>query len=264
MVSRILPQPRKVIVVLAAVAALTMLSSPGHEPLSMSTEASGNSSGQEAQEPRLSSPDYDSRVIEGWAVLVNKRFLADEPELASRALELLRDHIYHVIQKLPMLAVEKLRTVPIWVEERLPHNPCMVYHPDARWLEEHGIRPEKARCVEITNVRNFLEWSLEQPWMLLHELAHAYHHQFLENGFENAEVNAAFEHAIARGLYKSVLKVSGQEMKAYAASNPREYFAEATEAFFGTNDYYPFVRPELQRYDREAFDLLERLWHGAR
>ena len=25
-----------------------------------------------------------------------------------------------------------------------------------------------------------------------------------------------------------------------------EYFAEASEAFFGTNDFYPFVRAELR------------------
>jgi hypothetical protein len=39
-----------------------------------------------------------------------------------------------------------------------------------------------------------------------------------------------------------------------------EYFAEATEAFFGTNDFYPFVRAELLQHDPELFKLLETLW----
>ena len=39
-----------------------------------------------------------------------------------------------------------------------------------------------------------------------------------------------------------------------------EYFAEATEAFFGTNDFYPFVRSELERHDPELFGLLKLLW----
>ena len=39
-----------------------------------------------------------------------------------------------------------------------------------------------------------------------------------------------------------MLKIAHTEEKAYALNNPQEYFAEATEAFFGTNDFYPFVQ----------------------
>ena len=67
----------------------------------------------------------------------------------------------------------------------------MCYHPDAGWLKAHGMNPEKQGCVEIANPVTFLKWSIAQPWMVLHELAHAYHHQFLKNGFENAEIKAA-------------------------------------------------------------------------
>src|SRR5262249_10282377 len=104
------------------------------------------------------------------------------------------------------------------------------------------------------------KWSLEQPWMLLHELAHGYHHRFLNQGFENAEVRAAFERAMQKKLYDKVLRINGQNAKAYAATDPKEYFAEATEAFFGTNDFYPFVRSELQQHDPELFKLLKKLW----
>ena len=33
-----------------------------------------------------------------------------------------------------------------------------------------------------------------------------------------------------------------------------------TEAFFGTNDFYPFVRAELQAHDPTMFDLLCEVW----
>jgi len=33
-----------------------------------------------------------------------------------------------------------------------------------------------------------------------------------------------------------------------------------TEAWFGTNDFFPFVRPEVRRHDPEGADLLERLY----
>ena len=76
----------------------------------------------------------------------------------------------------------------------------MAYHPNPEWLSEHGVSPEKAKCIELANVSNFLKWSLEQPWMLLHELAHGYHHRFLDQGFENADVKAVFEQAMQKKL----------------------------------------------------------------
>jgi hypothetical protein len=203
---------------------------------------------------------YESRQVEGWTVLVNKRFLADRPDLADRALALLRAQLYQVARSLPPKAVESLRSIQIWLEEDEPHHPCMAYHPDARWLRDHGMNPDKARCVEIANARNFLSWTLDQPWMVLHELAHGYHDQALVKGFGNDEVKLAFDRAIKEGKYQSVLRMSGKSERAYAATNPMEYFAEATEAFFGSNDYYPFVRPELKEHDPEMFALLGKLW----
>ncbi len=207
---------------------------------------------------------YASREIEGWTVLVNKGFLAEQPELAERTLSLLRFQLFQVERRLPAKAVETLRTVRIWVEENEPHTPCMTYHPAAGWLRENGMNPDKARCVELSNARNFLQWTLEQPWMVLHELSHGYHHQAIEGGFDNPEVKTAFEHARDAKRYESVLYFNGKEKKAYAATNPMEYFAEATEAFFGTNDFYPFVRAELQRHDPEIEELLRKLWDGKR
>jgi hypothetical protein len=42
-----------------------------------------------------------------------------------------------------------------------------------------------------------------------------------------------------------------------------EYFAESSEAFFGKNDFYPFVRSELKQHDPEMFELLKTLWHDG-
>jgi hypothetical protein len=203
---------------------------------------------------------YEARLVEGWTVLVNKKFLADNPELADGALTLLRVQLYQVARRLPPKAIEKLRQIKFWLEEDEPHHPCMAYHPDPGWLRDHGMNPDKARCVEISNARNFLAWTFDQPWMALHELAHGYHHQALGGGFANAEITAAYDRAMEGGKYRSVLRATGKVDRAYAATNPMEYFAEATEAFFGSNDYYPFVRAELKEHDPPAFALLAKLW----
>jgi dipeptidyl-peptidase-4 len=39
-----------------------------------------------------------------------------------------------------------------------------------------------------------------------------------------------------------------------------EYFAEATEAYFGKNDFFPFNREELKAHDPLMHDLVGKLW----
>jgi len=202
---------------------------------------------------------YQVEKIEGWRVLVNGQFRRQDPTLCSETLKLLGFQLYQVTRKVPAGPLAKLRKVTLWVEAAEPHHPCMAYHPNAGWLRDHGMNPEKARCVEVANARNFLSWTLDQPWMVLHELAHAYHDQFL-GGYENPEIRAQFDRAMKAKLYDAVPRISGKTERAYAAVNPMEYFAETSEAFFGTNDFYPFVRSELKHHDPQMFQLLERLW----
>ena len=203
---------------------------------------------------------YEVRQVEGWTVRVNRALLNDQPETGAKVLRLLEVQLYLAKRVLPAAAVAKLQGVVIWMELEKPHSPGGVYHPDPRWLRSHGVNPDKARCVEFPNARNFLTWTKDQPCMVLHELAHAWHHQFLKGGYANAEIRAGFERATRAGLYEKVQHINGRDQKAYAANNPMEYFAEATEAFFGTNDFYPFVRSELRRHDPDTYRMLEKAW----
>jgi hypothetical protein len=216
-----------------------------------------------AAQPYTPTDRYDVRKIEGWTVLVDKGFLDRQPKLAGRTLDLLRRQFDQVARRVHSGPLAKLRAIRIWVEENEPHHPCMTYHPDAGWLRDHGMNPEKARCVEVANARNFLDWTSDQPWMVLHELAHGYHHQFLEGGFDNPAVKAAFDNSIKAKRYESVERIHGKKQKAYAATDRMEYFAETSEAFFGKNDFFPFVRSELKRHDPAMFALLEKLWNDG-
>ena len=203
---------------------------------------------------------YEDRDLRGWTIRVNRGLLKREPELAAKALELLDHQLFQAQRAVPPPALSKLREIPIWVEEAEPHHPCMAYHPAPEWLRDHGMNPEKARCVEIANARNFLDWSKTQPWMTLHELAHGHHHRHLPDGFDNTEVRDAYDAAVAGKRYDSVLHGNGGEERAYALTDPMEYFAEGSEAFFGTNDFAPFVRAELERHDPRLYELLKKLW----
>jgi hypothetical protein len=215
--------------------------------------------------PQKEGPHYDPTAhytvehLEGWDVLVNQR-LAEKPHrpLRERTLQLLRDQLYQITRVVPAEALASLRRIAIWVELNEPHHPCMVYHPDAGWLREHDMNPQKARCVEIANAAAFLRWTLDQPWMVLHELAHGYHDQVL--GFDHAAVRECYARAVESKSYESVLHYDGRKVKAYALTDEKEYFAELTEAYFGTNDFFPFVRAELKEHDPKMYEVLEKVW----
>jgi hypothetical protein len=138
------------------------------------------------------------------------------------------------------------------------HAPCAEYHVSEDFLRSHGYNPAKAKAVEIGNARRFLDWSKDQPAMVLHELAHAYHDQVL--GYDQAAIKAAHQRAAESKRYDAVLRASGRKERAYALTSPQEFFAETSEAFFGTNDFFPFVRSELREHDPGTFKLLEELW----
>lgn len=203
---------------------------------------------------------YILKKVEGWPVLVHPALAKEQPELVDKTLEHLAFQLHQVRRALPGPAVEKLQGVKIWVENFHPLHACMCYHPSPEWLKGKKCNPDKARGVEIAHPKNFLAWTKDQPCMVLHELAHAYHHQVLPDGYDNADLQEAFARMRESKKYAEVLHISGRKQEHYSLTNAMEYFAESSEAFFGTNDFYPFVRAELREFDPDMFRLLERLW----
>jgi hypothetical protein len=241
---------------LIAVIVLACALAPGP----ISSLATRGAEPEPAKTPYEPTENYDRREIEGWRIYLNKRFERERPELCAETLALLRHQLYQITRMVPAPAVEKLRKIGVWVELDEPHHPCMCYHPDAGWLREHDMNPDKARCIEVANARNFLTWTKQQPWMVFHELAHGYHHQFVQEGYENTDLATALAAAKDEKLYDEVLHINGRKQKHYALTNQMEYFAEQSEAFFGTNDFFPFVRSELEHHDPRMFALLQKLW----
>ena len=201
---------------------------------------------------------YEIRSVEGWTVYVNRRLLGEQAALGADALKVLAGKLYDITRVVPEKPCAQLRRVPLWLGVDDGPNDRAQYHPSRDWLEKHGLNPEKAKGVEIGNAARFLITSIEQPSMVLHELAHAYHDRVL--GFGHAGVLEAYREAKKGGAYDSVLRIGGSKERHYAMTDPQEYFAEGTEAFFGTNDFYPFVRAELRQHDPRLFRLLEELW----
>jgi hypothetical protein len=249
----------RLILTLMTVVGSPVAASRAGDPRQATTEdAQRSSPSPESRKPFVPTANYAKRSIEGWTVHVNQALLAKEADRSTEALKLLQVKLYEIRRAVPLAACRKLQEVPIWLGVDDGHAPCAEYHPNREWLLKNGFNPDKAKSVEIGNAARFLEWSKDQPAMVLHELAHSYLDRVL--GLDHRDVRAAYESAVKSRIYDSVLRNNGKMERAYALSNPEEYFAEATEAFFGTNDFYPFVRVELEKHDPQLYKLLVEVW----
>jgi hypothetical protein len=229
----------------------------------------GRTHAEEPQpERRLEAPrtfSYETRMIDGWTVHVSRVLLETNAVVTGHALELLSSQLEYISRKVPSSAVAELRGMPLWLSPEYPGiTPRAEYHPNAGWLREHGRDPSMAKGIEFTNVRIFEAETKRMPVFVLHELAHAYHDRVLPKGFANSEIRAAYDHAKASGRYDRVDRRDAQGRissgRAYALTNPQEYFAETTEAYFGTNDFFPFDREQLKQADPVGFALMENMW----
>lgn len=117
-------------------------------------------------------------------------------------------------QVVPPKQLAQLQDIPIWVEvDNTGHIECCCYNISSEWLSQHGYaglpparrerrvsqrvlrwrryNPAKVKGIEITHARRFLSYSIDQPHMLLHELAHGFHGRVL--GFDNQYVRQCYE-----------------------------------------------------------------------
>lgn len=201
------------------------------------------------------------RDIEGWKVHIDPALLEGEHrEQGTQALTMLANHLQRIAILVPADRLAKLREMEIWIEHSHPTLTNKQYHPSRQWLINNGHDPRLERKVHIPQAAALLSRAqmLQHPAVILHELAHAYHDQVL--GFDHPEIRATYERAKAAGIYENVLSYTGREVRHYGLNNHKEYFAEATEAFFYRNDFYPFVRAELKEYDPRLHDLLVKIW----
>lgn len=206
---------------------------------------------------------HSVRKLEGWTIRLDDRLLqAPNDVLGSRALRFLENKLADIKEIVPKDRLKRLQSVTIVLD--LTHGKLrpMQYHPSAGWLRANGYSTELAKCVHIPRAadlptkRNINE----QPWVILHELAHAYHDQVL--GFDEPRIKEAYERYKKSGRGEKTLRFDGRRVRHYALTNHKEFFAEMTESYFGVNDFFPFNRAELKEAEPETYALLHDIWEA--
>lgn len=207
---------------------------------------------------------YKTVKIAGFTVHISDEALSHKKEIGV-GLALMKNRLTLISRmKISDETKTKLKSVPIFVEWNLGNAGAM-YHPSKDWLLSHGYIPEKEKSVEITNLKNFIDWTkLNQPHILTHELSHAYMDKFLTKE-EQESIKSVYQQALSDKLYDSVEYTPGGNMikikrEAYAKTNELEYFAEISEAYLGKNDFYPYTRKELEVYDPNGYTLMKSIW----
>jgi len=205
------------------------------------------------------------REIEGWTVNVDPKLLRGEfKEEGDHAMKMLANHLQRIEILVPEKQLQELKKVEFWLEHQHPELGGMQYHPGAGWLVNKGYDPRLAKKVHITKANALFsrDQMLKHPAVILHELSHAYHDQVLS--FDEPGIIAAYDSAMKSGILEKVLLYNGAVVKHYGASNHKEYFAEATEAYLYRNDFYPFVYGELKEHDPAGFAVMEKTWGKIR
>jgi len=198
--------------------------------------------------------------VEGWSCIVDKRLIdGSEKELGKQVIRILSNQLYKITKVLPADRVADLRKVRIWVD--VDHRlTSLQYHPGADWLKRFKYDLRLVKCVHLPQAKRLVSLyrSNVQPYVMLHELAHAYHDQFLS--FNDKRIIAAWQGLVKSKKLEKVTFIKGGKTRHYALTNHKEFFAEMTETFVGTNDFYPFVRGELKELDPVTHDLLAEIW----
>lgn len=204
------------------------------------------------------------KEIEGWKIHIDPALLKGKHAAeGERAIKMLANHLQRISILVQGEALEKLKTCKIWLEQSHPTLHAMQYHPSVGWLKANGHDPRLHKMVHIPQAKALTSRGqlLKHPAVILHELAHAYHDQYLS--FDHPKIIDAYNKAKRRGDYNKVMLYTGQSVTHYAMTNHKEYFAEGTEAYFYRNDFYPFVRAELQKHDPTLHEVLKEVWGEA-
>lgn len=213
----------------------------------------------QAQENKFFDPVIKN--IEGWTVHIDPQLL-DGPHEAegAKALQMLANHLQRIKILIPKDILKKMQTLEIWIEHEHPRMSAMQYHPSKGWLLANKHDPRLAKKVHITRARALTsrQQMLKHPMVVLHELAHAYHDQILS--FDHPDIIKVYQAGKEKGIYEKVLLYTGRKVRHYGLTNHKEFFAEATEAYFYRNDFYPFVRAEMITYDPACHELMKKIW----
>lgn len=200
---------------------------------------------------------YTEKVLVGSKVIVHNSLLGggEHEEVGVQAIRNLTAAMERLKNWMPEDRWAKFLQVTHWLEwnsTRGPWGPTSAYqyHPGRDWLIDMDFHPGKHKCVEWGNA---LSLSKRNPdatvTVLLHELAHAYHDQFLS--FDHKEIWAAYNRCVEGTAYPK---------RDWVKADHKEFFAGVTTRYFGKKE----EREAVVKRDPVLAKELRKIWGQPR
>ena len=159
--------------------------------------------------------------------------------------------------RLPSTSIGTLRHTPVWIDVSFndPEN-MAIYMEDVQDPGSVDLPYVNGIRVSAEAIKEELAYE-ESEGFAIHELAHAWHCMAYDPCWSGTRIMSAYAAAMSDDLYDSVPYLYGGNERAYAATDDAEYFAELSEAWFDTNDYFPFNRDEVRAHDPNGAKVVE-------
>ncbi|KAK9709942.1 hypothetical protein K7432_008709 [Basidiobolus ranarum] len=224
--------------------------------------------------------DYVQLNVSGWRIYKH-RSVKDEtiPVLRYKLDQYLRIDI-------PWYRQGHAKQIAIWIDP--DHHDCRTcgkwYKPEKNpshgFLAQQGLNPDKAGAVILTpEALLYDRCNYNQPFLLLHELAHAYMglnphikeqvSKYFQSWSQRWGKNAYFQNAQRRAMMiwnnchppacETVENRYGSE-RAYALTNQNEFFGVMSETFFGISDFLPSNGWKMRQLDPETYEFIKKMW----
>jgi len=231
--------------------------------------------------------EYVEVVVHGFRVFYESTIL--ETDVVSKdLLDAIRSDIRDLCGIFPENALKQLQTcTPFYINYRRMYGPKhkpnkaqMCYHPKGSksWLKHQGLPLNHECSIEMFDAEDYLRdrhfWG--PGGLFIHELSHAYHDQCMSGGYHNKIIREAYHKAMSSCLYDNVMvkkpgpgRLKAGPMKGYCATNCMEFFAELSTAWMCEdpqvefNKWEPFNRPQLQAWDPDTCEIIEKVWTSS-
>lgn len=243
-----------------------MVASVGHAQVAAS--ATSRESGAQSRVSFRVPPRQYQKVPGDLTIYVEHSLAEGDKALSTKALRKLQQNLKEIFAVLPKGPGMQLKRIPFYLMwgERAPEggrDSGMAYIRIGEPRNYAYLDPTWNHVIVVYSAENLMY--LDSLWTkkaLTHELAHAWHVANWPDRY--APMNTAFLAAKASGLYLNVSDYKGKFIpKAYALTNPLEYFAEVSAIYFVGGNYFPFNRAGLTGYDGAGKRMVRRLWAAS-
>lgn len=169
------------------------------------------------------------------------------------ALAQLESDLGALMEAWPAVLTEAFRRDTVWVEAG---SGAVEYRP----ADGEGRR---AACLVVGDVEAYCTAvRLNQPQLLWNRMAQLYYECHMPEPLRE-DIARAYTlgrtELYGRGYASDGVKLVRDQVPD-AGRSARLYFGELTEAYWGENDFYPFDREELERYDPRGFEALRAVY----